>query len=326
MNPRVSVNILTCNGKEFLGDCLNSVLRQSYDNFNVILVDNNSTDGSLDFVRDNFPEVEVIALDKNYGYPKGFNIGIKYALEKYNPDYFFLLNNDIKIVQDETIRRLIEIAQNDKETGILGCKLIFPDGRAQIVGGKINLASRYLFKWMDPAKEPLQEAYEVDIIIGVALFIKASVINKIGLFDEGFSPVMSEEIDLCMRIKRSSFLLKIVSSREIMHHLSQYMKRVPSDYMYWINKKNYIRFMLLNAPLYLIIIGILCEFYWTLKYLTLSVLDKKSKEYGFWPWNLSIDRNWRDKLILYFSPYFINIKNLREIIWKRAHRTAKLWF
>ncbi len=312
MTPEVSVIVLNCNGKELLRDCLNSILKQSYNNFKVILVDNNSTDGSLDFVRDNFPEVEVLALDKNYGFSKGHNIGIKYALQKYNPDYFFLLNNDIKIVQEETVKKLIEIAQNDKKVGILGCKLIFPDGKAQTVGGKINRLSRFLFTWMEPAKEIPQEVYEADIIIGVALFIKTTVINKIGLFDEGFSPMLSEEIDFCIRAKRCGFLLKIVPSLEIIHYLGQCLKRQPADYISWVNKKNYLRFMLLNAPLYLLIPGILCEFYNTFKYLTISMLEKK--------------QNWKDKLAISFSPYSVNIKNLREIIYKRNHRTEKLWF
>jgi len=312
VSPKISVIILNYNGKEFLRDCLISVLKQSYDNFNVILVDNHSSDGSLDFVRNNFPEVEVLALDKNYGFPKGHNIGIKYSLQKYDPDYFLLLNNDIKIVQEETLKRLIEIAQNDKKAGILGCKLIFPDGKAQCVGGKTTPLSRSLFTWMEPAKEIPQEVYEVDIIIGAALFINTSVINKIGLFDEGFSPGLYEEIDYCIRTKRCSFLLKIVSSLEIIHYLGQSLKRQPSDYISWVNQKNYIRFLLLNAPLYLLTFGLVCEFYNTFKYLIISTLEKR--------------QNWNDNLANSFSLYLVNIKNLREIIGKRNHRTQKLWF
>ena len=310
MIPRVSVILLNFNGKEFLRDCLASILKQSYDNFNVILVDNHSTDGSLEFVRDNFPVVEVIALDRNYGFPKGHNIGIKYALEKHNPDYFLLLNNDIKIVREDTIKRLIEVAQNDRKTGILGCKLIYPDGKAQCVGGRLSPLSRFLFNWMDPSKETSQEIYEADIIIGAALLIKTPVINRIGLFDEGFSPMLSEEIDFCIRAKRCGFLLKIVPSLEIIHYLGQCLKKQPSDYISWINQKNYIRFMLLNAPLYLLIYGLSCEFYNTLKYITISILKK----------------NERLDLATFFNPYLINIKNLREIVWRRTHRTAKLWF
>ncbi|MDP3731657.1 MAG: glycosyltransferase family 2 protein [Candidatus Omnitrophota bacterium] len=312
MTPGVSVIILNYNGKEFLRGCLTSVLKQSYNNFKVILVDNHSTDGSLDFVKDNFPGVEVLALDKNYGFPKGHNIGIKYSLEKYNPDYFLLLNNDINIVREDTIKRLIEVAENDKETGILGCKLIYPDGKAQCVGGKMAPLSRFLFVWMDPAKEVSNEVYDVDIIIGAALLIKAAVINRIGLFDEGFSPILSEEIDLCIRAKRCGFLLKIVSSLEIIHYLGQCLKRQPSDYISWVNKKNYVRFILLNAPSYLFIFGIICEFYNTFKYFAIAMWDKKQA--------------WKDILTFSFSPYLVNIRNLREIIWKRTHRRVKLWF
>lgn len=327
MTPEASVVILNWNGKEFLRDCLSSILKQSYNNFKVILVDNNSTDGSVDFVKDNFPEVEVIALNMNYGFVAGNNIGIKYALEKYNPDYILLLNNDTKIVRQDTLKRLIGIAENDKKTGILGCKLIYPDGRIQDVYAKTTRLSLTGFISIHPKeKNYAGNLYKVDIVNGAAFLIKRSVIDKIGLLDEGFSPMYGEEIDFCIRARRCGYLIKVVPSLEVIHYVGQSIKKQPFNYMFLATKKNNIRFMLLNFPLDLLIIRMLCEFYFVLGNIFASIWERKDKKIELMPYNLKVREGWKDNLVALFDSYLLNIKNLREIIWKRTHRTEKLWF
>lgn len=128
MNPKVSIIILNWNGEEYLEDCLTSVLNQTYEDSEIIVVDNNSTDNSLEFIKDKFPKAEVIALEKNYGFAKGNNIGIKYALNKYNPNYVLLLNTDIEILDNRTLATVVEIAEQDALSGIVGCTLVYPDG------------------------------------------------------------------------------------------------------------------------------------------------------------------------------------------------------
>jgi len=81
--PKVSIIILNWNGKKYLNGCLASILDQKYPNYDIILVDNGSTDDSVEFVKKRYPEVKIIELDKNYGVPGGYNIGIREALNSW---------------------------------------------------------------------------------------------------------------------------------------------------------------------------------------------------------------------------------------------------
>ena len=139
LNPEVCIIILNWNGKELLKDCLSSLLKLTgYPNYKVIVVDNGSTDGSLEYVKKNFPQVDVLPLDKNYGFAKGNNKGIKYALKKYKPRYILLLNNDTKIIQRDWLTKLVETAESDKKIGIVVPKLIYTDGRIQHIWTIVN--------------------------------------------------------------------------------------------------------------------------------------------------------------------------------------------
>ena len=98
--PKVSVIIVNFNGKRFLKDCLDSVLYQTYPNYDVILVDNGSTDGSVEFVKKNYPKVELVKNEKNLGFATGNNVGIRKALSDPTVRYIALLNNDTKVDKD----------------------------------------------------------------------------------------------------------------------------------------------------------------------------------------------------------------------------------
>lgn len=325
MNPSISIIILNWNGREYLQDCLASVFNQGYDNFKVIFVDNHSTDDSVDFVRQNFPNAEIITLDENYGFAKGNNIGIKHTIEKHNPDYIFLLNNDTIIVKKDVLKQLIDIAESDKKIGILGCRLIFCNGRIQYVGTQVKLLSPLGIKWIEPFKKIPHEAYEVYSASGAAFLIKRFVINRIGLFDEGFSPLYYEEIDYCARARKAKFLVKMAYSLEIMHHHGGSSRNKPPEYLNFVLRTNSIRFALLNFPLPLLIVRIFYEFYLLLKYLPANILERKHKDISIAPFNLRIRQNFKNSLIFLFNPYAINLKNLRDIIYKRVFRTKKIY-
>jgi GT2 family glycosyltransferase len=120
LNSEVCIIILNWNGKELLKDCLSSLFKLTgYPNYKVIVVDNGSTDGSFECVKKNFTQVDVLPLDKNYGFAKGNNKGIKYALKKYKPRYILLLNNDTKIIQRDWLTKLVETVESDKKMGLL---------------------------------------------------------------------------------------------------------------------------------------------------------------------------------------------------------------
>ncbi len=104
-NPKVGVIILNWNGKEILEKCLDSLKKTDYDNMHILVVDNASTDGSVEMVKKNYPWVEVLELDKNYGFAKGNNEGVRYFMRKYKDmEYIVLLNNDMEIIDKRWLK------------------------------------------------------------------------------------------------------------------------------------------------------------------------------------------------------------------------------
>jgi hypothetical protein len=318
MSPLIAIIVTNFNGKELLEVCLSSLFKQSYKNLKAILVDNNSTDNSVIFVKNRFPRLDVINLDKNYGFSAGNNIGIKYALEKYNADYILLLNNDTKFTKDDTIERLLEVAQKDKKTGILGCKLIYPDGKIQYVGTE---GVKDKIRWIPPSTEITNEPYEVYSVLGAAFLIKRSLIDRIGLLDEGFYPYYHEETDYCFRARKSGYLVKMTQSTEIIHYLAQTTKKAPNcSYRAW--HRNFIRYMFLNLSA----VRIFQEFCYVLKCLFVIIFEKKDKSARLIPGHIGTKKCRKEILADFLDPYLDNMKNLREIISKRMNRTKKLWF
>ena len=110
--PRVYLVILNYNGKDVLKKCLLSVFRNDYPNFEIVLVDNNSTDGSFEMAKSDFSKPSFIKNQENLGYAAGCNVGIRFALERM-ADYILLLNNDVEVEKD-FLTRLVKVAESDE--------------------------------------------------------------------------------------------------------------------------------------------------------------------------------------------------------------------
>ena len=91
--------ILTYNGKTLLEDSIKSYSENSYSNFRIVVIDNGSTDGTKEYVQEQFPYVSLIRVENNRGYSGGFNVGIKYAIDEMNADYVLITNNDVIVDQ-----------------------------------------------------------------------------------------------------------------------------------------------------------------------------------------------------------------------------------
>lgn len=107
---KVTVVIPNFNGRQYLGDCLRSLLKQSFQDFEIIIVDNGSEDGSQDYIRHNWPQVKLIELDSNTGFANAVNVGIKAADSRY----VFLLNDDT-MCEEEVLRNLVRVMDNKKK-------------------------------------------------------------------------------------------------------------------------------------------------------------------------------------------------------------------
>ncbi len=244
--PSVVVIVLSWNSKSLLQICLSSLRQKtSYSNYDVVVVDNGSVDDSVRWL-EMFPWVDVVALDKNYGFSVGNNKGIAYALNKFNPQYVLLLNNDTEILESDWLTRMVAVAESREQIGILGCELVYADGRIQYIGTKLSEKG---LTWLKPQNYPkLPAVYPVDCVLGACFLIKRSIIDKIGGLDVGFSPFGHEESDFCIRARRAGYQICMLSTVKVIHQNRASMKLVNKQYIRTIERRNIIRFMLLNFP------------------------------------------------------------------------------
>lgn len=214
----VSVIIVNYNGEKFIKNCLNSVLRTKYPAFEVIVVDNNSTDGSLKILEGfkGNSRVKIISLHRNLHFAGGNNLGIQYA----KGEYLVFLNNDT-VVDPNWLMKLVKIFsfardEYDEDVSAVQCLLLrMKDGGIDSIGGTIDYCGRpwpiqYLWKQNERIKKERRIFYGC----GAALAIRSDVLENIGAFDPDLP---ADEIDLCWRINLSGGRI-IVAPKAIVYH------------------------------------------------------------------------------------------------------------
>jgi len=218
IRPRVSIIILNWNGLQDTIECLESLKKISYPNYEVIVVDNASSGDDVKILRDKYGDsVHFIANDKNYGFSEGNNVGIRYALGKQT-NYVFLLNNDT-VVDPSFLSESIEVAEEDNKCGILGGKIYyyFSPNRLQSVGGKINW---WTGRFQDYSGQvdigQYDQRAERDFVYATAMLIKREVIEKIGLLDSKLFFGM-EDFDYCARAQKAGFRVLYVPGAKVWH-------------------------------------------------------------------------------------------------------------
>ena len=273
---KLSIIIVNYNGKEITLDCIESIYsRLQYIDFEIIVVDNASKDGSADTISDEFPEVSLIKNVENLGFSKANNQGIKIA----KGDYALLLNNDT-LLKDGNFSNLLEYMESKSDVGILGCRITNPDGSLQLSCYKFpsmwEMITHYTFltrlfpdsrlvgdyrNWLH------NEIKKVDFVIGAFFLIKREVIEKIGLLDERFF-LNAEEAEYCLRAKKTGWKTVFYPGFKIIHYGGQTKKSMKEKDMlsaikgteYLIKKHHnfvyFITFKVLSFILSLIRFGI----------------------------------------------------------------------
>lgn len=213
--PKVSIIILNWNNLNDILECLESVYKSDYPNYEVIVVDNASSDGSHDEIKKLFPRAALIKNNENMGYAGGNNIGIKYAMCG-DAQYFWLLNNDT-IVEPDTLANLVRAGQTSSQTGLLSPVIYYYYTRS-----KIQFCGSYfdMDNFKSVAFRDLFEAQkhgDKDVSLwGTALLIKRKVIEKVGFFNDNLFAYY-EDTDFSLRSINIGFSNKIVLSAKIFH-------------------------------------------------------------------------------------------------------------
>lgn len=238
--PLVTIVIVNWNGQEFIKNCLDSIQQITYEFFNVIVVDNASTDDSCAMVERRFPTVTLIRNKENLGFAGGNNIGIRYALQD-NADYVLLLNNDT-VVSKDFLNSLINVAESDERIGILGSKVLLMDQPNVIcfAGGKRRWTSEWAHIGLgDKDNSIYNDTKETDYIYGCAMMVRRSVLEDVGMFDERYF-VYVEEIDLNLRAKKAGYKLVYVPQSVVWHKVagSDVHGRVSPFRQYYMTRNN----------------------------------------------------------------------------------------
>ncbi|MBD2355699.1 glycosyltransferase family 2 protein [Tolypothrix sp. FACHB-123] len=219
----VSIILVNYNGIDVLPDCLNSINKFiNIPNYEIIIVDNNSSDGSPELVADKYPHIRLIRQSQNRGFGAGNNAGAKVA----NGEFLFLLNTDT-ILKSDILPHLLELMYANPKVGIIGTKLLNLDGSLQIsVSPSIGIKGEYQARKLHQAaqntahlnllEQKFQEIQEVDIVVGAAFFIRASLFHTLGGFDENFF-MYFEESDLCQRAQNQGYKIIYTPHVSLIH-------------------------------------------------------------------------------------------------------------
>lgn len=251
----LSICIVNWNVEVLLRQCLRSVFEHTRNvSFEVIVVDNNSKDNSVQMVKKEFPQVKLIENNYNAGFTKANDQAIKISQGRH----IMLLNPDTEVI-DNALGVMLHFMDRTQDCGALGCGLQNTDGSLQrscrtfptlevmiydvfLLDALFPASKRYgkyFMTWWD-----FNDTREVDQPMGSALMIKKEVLDKVGLFDENIF-IWFDEVDLCYRIKKAGWKIYFTPQAQIKHHLSQSFKQwtSPAQIMrgtiQWRKSRNY---------------------------------------------------------------------------------------
>jgi len=249
---KVAIVILNWNGEKYLKQFLPSLLQHTKpDNCEIIIADNNSSDNSISFLNQNYPNLRLILFDKNHGFTGGYNL----ALNQINAEYFVLLNSDVEVSPDWLLP-LIKIMDSDES--IAACqpkiKSYHDKNKFEYAGASGGFIDKYGYPF---CRGRILDKIEVDTnqynsiidvfwATGACLMIRAEVYKAIGGLDNDFFAHM-EEIDLCWRIKNQGLRIVIDPESEVFHVGGGSLPN-NSPFKLYLNYRNNLFLLYKNLP------------------------------------------------------------------------------
>jgi GT2 family glycosyltransferase len=221
MNRSVAIVIVNWNQQALTEECFNSLQKVKYLNFKVILVDNGSIDGSIEYLMKKFPKNHYILSKKNLGFSGGNNLGIKYALDE-GFEYVYLLNNDTE-VDPLFLNEIVLELEKDKNIGVAGSTVFYykPSDIIWYAGGHANWISGDMVDPRIGNKLDLNKhsTEDVDEVAGAGMIIRSKALKEVGLLDERFF-IYFEETDLCQRIIKKGYRVIWAPKSKVWHKVS----------------------------------------------------------------------------------------------------------
>lgn len=252
----IAVVILNWNGREFLRKFLPLVIAHSRDVAEIIVADNASTDSSIEFIQDNFPEVRIITNRTNGGFARGYNE----ALAEVEADYYVLLNSDIEVTP-KWIQPVIDLMESDKMIAACQPKLRSYHERekfeyAGAAGGFIDkygypFCRGRIFQHIETDNGQYDDATEIFWATGACMFVRAELYKKFGGLDEDFFAHM-EEIDFCWRLKNGGYRIMYCPDSVVFHVGGGTLPKKSAQKTY-LNFRNNLSLLYKNLPSHLLL-------------------------------------------------------------------------
>ena len=236
---KVSVIIVSYNVRSYLAHALDAIMQSDYKELEIIVVDNNSYDGTIEYLEENFPSINIISNEENVGFGKAVNQGTKLA----TGEYYLILNPDT-IIEEQTISVLVKYLKKNNEVGMVGPKILNADGTLQLackrsfptlrvalpkVLGLDSIfptskwAGKYNLTYLDEDKN-----HPVDAISGSCMLLSAELYNNLNGFDEQFF-MFGEDLDICARIWEIGQEVHYSPETKIIHYKGESVKAAPYD-------------------------------------------------------------------------------------------------
>jgi GT2 family glycosyltransferase len=218
---RVDVVVLNWNGWQDTISCLASLQLQDYPNFNLLVVDNGSTDGSVDQIKKAMPSVELLQTGANLGFGGGCNVGMRHAMD-CGADYVWLINSD-SIADRHALSALVRTADQDLALGSVGSVLYEVDAVDTVQlwgGGRVHL-------WSGKSQHRLSPG-PLDFISGASALLRCAAIKQVGMFDQAAFFMYWEDTDLAFRLRKAGWQLAVAADSQVWHKQSASLgKRSP---------------------------------------------------------------------------------------------------
>lgn len=213
----VTVVLVNYNGRKYLNDCVESILKQDYSSIEIIVVDNASTDDSIVALKSFYPYIPVIKLEKNEGFGQGCNVGMQYAFE-HGADYALLLNVDT-IIEADMITRLLQYA-NQQTVVAPYMYTLSKNGEKKewYAGGSYDAATGEVTQLLYANAERVNKYYEVNFISGCCMLIHKEIISQVGGFEANFF-LYYEDVDFCVKLQMNGIKMFYVPAAKLWHRV-----------------------------------------------------------------------------------------------------------
>jgi GT2 family glycosyltransferase len=247
--PPVWCVVLNTNRRDDTLECLASLHAGTYRNIRVLVLDCESTDGSVEAVRGTFPEVQVVRLRENRGYAGNNNVGIRMALEQ-GAAWVFVLNEDTVLAPD-CLARLIEVGESDARIGIVG-PIVYhhdePDVIQSAGGGLTRRWEGFHFGQNERDDGRFREAHPVAWISGCAILVRREVVESVGMIDERFF-IYWEETEWCIRAREAGWKILNVPAAKVWHKGVQRRYNPKPSVTYYSTRNRLLMLWTRRAPL-----------------------------------------------------------------------------